>query len=118
MIELTQNFCNQTQSNVRKLNSLRIEHNRIFGSASVKYCTQIKSHLSSNKELLLTNKLRAGLNFKHNYIGQISERAETAENVKPSVKLTILDEMVIIEGYHRCSFAVGVDVKFIVEIGV
>ena len=67
--------------------------------------------------MLLTNKLCAGLNFKHKYIGQISERAETPENVKPSVKLTILDEMVIIEGYHRCSFAVGIDVKFIVEIG-
>lgn len=100
------------------MNSLAIKHNQTFGSVSFKNCIQIKSHLFSNKELLLTNKLCAGFNFKHKYIGQISERAETAENVKPSVKLTILDEMVIIEGYHRCSFAVVVDVKFLVEIGV
>ena len=85
-------FTNRTQSNVRKLNSLAIEHNRMFGGVSFKNCTQMKSHLFSNKESLLTNKLCAGFNFKHKYIGQISERAETAENVKPSVKLTILDE--------------------------
>ena len=46
------------------------------------------------------------------------ERAERAENMKPSMKLTILEEMVIIKGYHGCSFAVCVDEQFIVEVGV
>ena len=44
----------------------------------------------------------------------MSKRVETAENMK----LTILEEMVIIKGYQGCSFTVGVDEKFIVEIGV
>ena len=44
----------------------------------------------------------------------MSKRVETAENMK----LTILEEMVIIKGYQGCSFIVGVDEKFIVEIGV
>lgn len=37
--------------------------------------------------------------FKQEYTGRLSERAE---NVKASIKLTILEEMV--EGYHECSF--------------
>ena len=48
----------------------------------------------------------------------MSESAKAGENMKPSVKLTILAEMVIIKSYHGCSFAVSVDEKFIVEIGV
>ena len=47
----------------------------------------------------------------------MSDRAETAENVKPSIKLTIQEDT-IIKGYHGCSVAVGVDEKFIVEIGI
>ena len=58
------------------------------------------------------------LDPKHKYTGQVSERAEKAENVKPSMKLTILEEMVIIKGYQGCSFAVCVDEQFIVEVGV
>ena len=42
------------------------------------------------------------------------ERAETAENVKPIVKQTVLEEIVIIKRYHGCSSNVGVDDKFIV----
>ena len=69
--------------------------------------------------MLLTNKLCVSFNWKHKYTGQVSERAETAENVKPSMKLIILEkEMVIIKGYHGCSFAVCVDEQFIVEVGV
>ena len=34
--------------------------------------------------------------------------SERADNVKPSLKLTILK--VVIKGYHKCSFAVGVGV--------
>ena len=48
----------------------------------------------------------------------MSESAKAAENMKPSMKLTILAEMVIIKSYHGCSFALSVDEKFIVEIGV
>ena len=58
------------------------------------------------------------MDLKHKYTGQVSERAEKAENVKPSMKLTILEEMVIIKGYQGCSFAVRVDEQFIVEVGV
>ena len=47
----------------------------------------------------------------------MSGRAETAENVKPSIELTILEDM-IGRGYHGCSVAVGVDKKSIVEIGI
>jgi len=41
--------------------------------------------------------------------------SERADNVKPSLKLTILK--VMIKGYHKCSFAVGVGVgeKFVVK---
>lgn len=50
----------------------------------------------------------------------MSERAETLENVKINMKLTVLEEVVIIiiKGFHRCSFAVSVAEKFIVELGV
>ena len=41
--------------------------------------------------------------------------SERADNVNPSLKLTILK--VMIKGYHKCSFAVGLGVgeKFVVE---
>ena len=44
----------------------------------------------------------------------MSQRVETAENMK----VTILEQMVIIKGYQGCSFTVGVDEKFILKIGV
>ena len=48
------------------------------------------------------------------------DRREQRERkkVKPSMKLTILEEIVIIKGYHGCFFAVCVDKQFIVEVGV
>ena len=48
------------------------------------------------------------------------DRREQRERkkVKPSMKLTILEEIVIIKGYHGCSFAVCVDEQFFVEVGV
>ena len=49
-------FANLTQSNVRKLNNLAIEHNRTFGNENFKNCTQTKFYLVSNKAFLLTNK--------------------------------------------------------------
>ena len=54
----------------------------------------------------LTNKLGVSFNFKQEYTGKMLERAE---NVKPSIKLTILEEMV--KGYHECSFTVCVNEK-------
>ena len=44
----------------------------------------------------------------------MSKKVETAKNLK----LTILEEMVVIKGYQVCAFTVGVDEKFIVELGV
>ena len=64
--------------------------------------------------LLLKNKLCVGFNFKHKSLGQMSKTVETAENMK----LTILEQMIIIKGYQGCSFTVGVHEKFILEIGV
>ena len=70
---------------VRKSNNLAIEHNWTFVNGSFKNCTQIKFHLVFNKVLLLTNKLCV-----------VGERAKTVENMKLSVKLTILEVMIII----------------------
>ena len=41
--------------------------------------------------------------------------SERSDNVKPTLKLTILK--VMIKGYHKCSFAVGLGVgeKFVVK---
>ena len=64
--------------------------------------------------MLLKNKICVSFNFKHKSLGQMSKRVETAENMK----LTIIEQMVIIKGYQGCSFTVGVDEKFILEIGV
>ena len=66
----------------------------------------------SNK--IKQNKLCVSFNFKHKSFAQMSKKVETAENLK----LTILEEIVVIKGYQVCSFAVGVDEKFIVELGV
>ena len=79
MIEFTPNFC-------------KSKHNRTFGNGSFRNCTQITFHLVSNKPLLSTNKSCVTFNFKHKYTGKMSERAETAKNVTPSVQLTILEE--------------------------
>ena len=52
-----------------------------------------------------------GLNVKHEYTGEMSERAD---KVKPnSVELTIVEVMVKV--CHHFSFAVGVGEKFVVK---
>ena len=58
-----------------------------------------------------SNKLCVGLNVKHEYTGEMSERAD---KVKPnSVELTIVEVMVKV--CHHFSFAVGVGEKFVVK---
>lgn len=58
-----------------------------------------------------SNKLCVGLNVKHEYTGEMSERTD---KVKPSsVKLTVVEVMV--KSCHKCSFAVGVGEKFVVK---
>ena len=58
-----------------------------------------------------SNKLCGCLNIKHEYTGEMSERAV---KVKPSsVKLTLVEVMV--KSCHEYSFAVGVGEKFVVK---
>lgn len=63
------------------------------------------------KQGVESNKLCGCLNIKHEYTGEMSERAD---KVKPSsVKLTIVEVMV--KSCHEWSFAVGVGEKFVVK---
>ena len=101
MIELTQNFC---QSN--KIERSEIEASKLYTN-QVSFCFKQAS-------LLLKNNLCVTLSFKLKSLAQMSKKVETAENLK----LTILEEMVVIKGYQVCAFTVGVDEKFIVELGV
>ena len=100
-------FYNQTPPKL-----LAIKHSRTFGNQWIwklqqLYTKQVSSHF--NQGAWLTNKLSVSFNFKQEYTGKVSERAE---NVKPSIKLTILEEMV--KGYHECSFTIGVNEKVLV----
>ena len=88
VIELTQNF---SQSN-----TLAIDHNRTFWDGNVNNWTQNRFDLVSwsrfKQALWLKNKLCVSFNFKPEYAGKMSEKAEI---VKPSVKLTILEAMAV-----------------------
>ena len=92
VIELTQNFSHWS-------NTLAIEHNRTFWEGNVNNWTQNKFHLVSwsrfKQALWLKNKLCVSFNFKPEYTGKMSEKAEI---VKPSVKLTILEAIAVTDG--------------------
>ena len=49
----------------------------------------------SNKHCGKKNKLSVNFNFEHEYTGKISEKADI---MKPSVKLIILETMVVTDG--------------------
>ena len=105
-------FSNRTWSNFRKWKLQKL------------YTNQVSSRFTTGtqqaKELLLTNKLCVSFNWTWNTSiqGRCRREQRKRKTWNPFMKLTILEEMVIIKGYQGCSFAVCVDEQFIVEVGV